>query len=185
MLEITKELKLIKVTLSMMLAFAISLAAYADDAKKAGAFTMTSTSALDQGTFPILYTCDGKDISPEIAWTGQPANTQSYALIVNDPDAPGGVFYHWVVYNLPKTLSKIDEGMIKPPAGALVGKNSYGKLAYNGPCPPKGGAHTYIFTLYALDGTLSVPAGADAETVLAALGTHTLGKATFSVNYSR
>ena len=169
----------------IILAAIFSWPAFADDTNNSAAFTIKSTSTSDQGVFPVLYTCDGKDISPELEWIGQPAKLAAYALIVTDPDAPGGTFYHWILYNVPKDSVKLAEGMTKPPAGTLVGKNSFGNQQYNGPCPPKGSTHSYVFTLYALDNKLSIPAGADGSSVLAEVGKHTLGKATFTVTYSR
>jgi Raf kinase inhibitor-like YbhB/YbcL family protein len=159
--------------------------AHADDVAAANAFAITSTATLDQGALPVLYTCDGKDVSPQLAWTNPPKNTQAYAIVMTDPDAPGGEFYHWIVYNLPKSEKQIDEGVAKLPAGTLTGKNSFDKEQYNGPCPPKGSAHTYVITLYALSSKVSLPAGQDGKAVLAALKPHVAGSVTFSATYSR
>lgn len=148
-------------------------------------FTLTTTAFLDQGALPVLYTCDGKDISPQLDWVNAPAKTQSLALMLVDPDAPSGAFYHWVIYNIPKTVATFAEGQDKNPAGAIMGKNSWDKPQYNGPCPPKGSAHTYVFTLYALDTKLSIPAGADGKTVVNAMQKHILGKVELTTVYSR
>ncbi|HEX4044745.1 MAG TPA: YbhB/YbcL family Raf kinase inhibitor-like protein [Gammaproteobacteria bacterium] len=173
--------------LSLLLIIILNLATFtaqADDAPAAKTFTLNTNAFLDEGTLPVLYTCDGKDVSPEFDWTNVPAKTQTFALILVDPTAPGGDFYHWVVYNLPKTTSKLLEGD-KLPAGAMAGKNGWNKAQYNGPCPPKGSAHTYIFTLYALDSKLDVPAGADGKTVVSAMQKHILGKVSLTTVFSR
>lgn len=146
--------------------------------------TLNTTSFVNQKTVPVLYTCDGKDTSPEFDWTNLPANTKTITLIVSDPDAPGGTFYHWVLYNIPTSVSALQEGMNKIPAGAMIGKNSFGKLQYNGPCPPKGSIHSYVFTIYALDTKLGIANGADGETVITAMQNHILGEAGLSATFS-
>lgn len=146
---------------------------------------ISSQSFENQSTMPKLYTCDDKDISPQLSWTGVPSNTQSLALILSDPDAPEGTFYHWVLYNIPPSTTTFSENLKKLPTGVIVGRNSWGKMQYNGPCPPKGSTHSYIFTLYALDSKLSLPAGADAQTVLNALQPHLINKAELSASYGR
>ena len=159
--------------------------AYADDAAAAKTFTLATTAVLDEGAIPVLYTCDGKDIQPQFSWTNLPAKTQTLAILFTDPDAPGGIFYHWVLFNVAKATKNLPEGMPKAPAGAMLGKNSFAKTQYNGPCPPKGSAHTYIFTLYALDTKLSAPASADGKAVLDAMKGHIVGQAKLKTTYSR
>lgn len=166
------------------LLFTVIPAAHAADAA-ANTFSVTSTAVLNEGALPVLYTCDGKDISPQLAWTNPPKKTQSYAILMTDPDAPGGEFYHWVLYNIPKSTTQIEQGDTTPPSGTLIGKNSFNKQQYTGPCPPKGTAHTYVITVYALDGKLSLPAGKDGKTVLEALKSHQLGFVKFTTTYSR
>lgn len=161
----------------------LSFNAAAEEAA-ANAFTLTTTAYLDQMVIPVLYTCQGKDIAPELDWTNIPAKAQSLAIVMTDPDAPGGTFYHWVMFNIPKTLATLPEGISKAPAGAVMGKNSFDKMQYSGPCPPKGKAHTYVITLYALDSKLDLPAGAGGEAVLKAVLKHTVGKATLSGVYT-
>lgn len=161
-----------------------SFTAQAEDAKPEE-FAITATAFLDKGILPILYTCDGKDKSPGLAWSGVPAKTESFALIMEDRNAPNSVFYHWVLYNIPKNVTTFPEELEKLPAGVMVGKNSFDKQQYNGPCPPKGAAHSYVFTLYALNSKLTLPAGADAKAVLDAIKNHLVGKAEISVVYSR
>jgi Raf kinase inhibitor-like YbhB/YbcL family protein len=172
-----------KISSLVALTLAIALPVYADDASNG--FNVSSSATLDRGPLPSQYTCDGKDISPQLSWHHQPANTQSYAVIVSDPDAPSGTFYHWVLFNIPKSVTSLDEGIARFPSGTLVGKNSFGNQGYNGPCPPKDAAHTYVFTLYALDASLSLPAGSDAETVISVMKDHVLSQAQFTAIYSR
>lgn len=150
----------------------------------AHAFELNTTASLSQDMLPALYTCDGKDISPELHWKNSPKNTQSFALILADPDAPSGIFYHWVLYNLPNTATHLPEGIKHFPSGTLNGTNSFGKMQYNGPCPPKGAKHRYIFTLYALDTTLTIKAGLDAEELMHAMEKHILDKAILQAVYS-
>src|SRR5690349_2431527 len=103
--------------------------------------TLATPAFLDGGMVPIIYTCDGQDISPQISWANAPLKTQSFALILSDPDAPGGVWYHWVVYNIPADAKEFAENIQRFPGDTEVGKNSWDKAQYSGPCPPKGAAH--------------------------------------------
>lgn len=164
-----------------MIAIIVS-SVYAEETNSA--FILSTNAFLDQGVLPVLYTCDGKDVSPQLEWTGIPEKTQSVALIMSDVDAPHGVFYHWVLYNIPTATTTLSQGADKP-TGITIGKNSFGKLQYNGPCPPKGSAHSYVFIVYALDTKLSIPAGAEAITVLNAIQNHIIGKTQITGVYSR
>lgn len=122
------------------------------------AFSLTSDAFEADGSIPRKYTCQGADISPPLDWDDAPAGTQSFALIVDDPDAPDPrmpktVWVHWVVYNLPATVNQLAEDASKAlPRPATHGKNDWGKLAWGGPCPPIG-EHRYFHKLYALDTT--------------------------------
>lgn len=156
--------------------------AYAETAP-ANPFTLTTNAFLDQGALPVVYTCDGKDVSPQFEWSGAPDKTQSFAFIMLDPNTSKGIFYHWILYNIPKSVSALPEGKI--PAGITVGKNGMNKVQYKGPCPPKGAAHNYIFTLYALDTKLTLESGADANAVLAAMQNHIISKTQLTAVYSR
>ena len=97
---------------------------------------------------PSRFTCEGEDVSPALSWKGAPDNAKSFALTVIDPDAPGGEFIHWLVYDIPKKVNEMPWGVIPP--GAKEVENDFGKTRYGGPCPPSG-EHRYVFTLYALD----------------------------------
>ena len=148
-------------------------------------FVLTTKTFPEAGIMPTLYTCDGKDISPEFAWKQPPEKTHAFAFVVSDPDAPSGVWYHWVVYNIPLSAKELPENVTRLPKGAIAGKNSWGNTRYNGPCPPKGAAHTYIFTLYALDAPLKISDNADVKDVLTQINSHTLNKTQVTAVYSR
>lgn len=148
------------------------------------ALSLESSAFFNQDKLPAQFTCDGKDVSPELSWKEAPSSTQSYALIMSDPDAPGGTFYHWVVYNIPATTTSLTEGSKQLPAGTIVGNTSWGKQQYNGPCPPKGSTHRYVFSLYALNTTLSLPPDSEAPAVIDALQNHVVGAADLKVTYS-
>lgn len=113
------------------------------------------TSAFrNNGPVPPRYTCDGENVSPSFSWRGAPAGTQSFALICADPDAPGGTFYHWAIWNIPGDRAELAENFKAGRADRAIAEaiNGFGRRGYGGPCPPKGhGAHHYHFSLFALD----------------------------------
>lgn len=141
-------------------------------------FSLSSQAFSNGGTIPELYTCKGKNISPPLAWTGAPDKTQSFALIVSDPDAPSGVFYHWIAYNIPGKTNELSIENL--PQEALLGKNSSNKADYFGPCPPSGKPHHYVFTLYALDSNLNLPADEDISGLEKAMKGHVLSSTTLT-----
>jgi len=147
----------------------------------ASAITITSAAFKNQGAIPKKYGCSGESISPQLAFSGIPGETKSLALIVTDPDAPGGTFTHWVVWNIPPAKASIGEG--ERPDG-VDGKNSFGKIGYGAPCPPSG-SHRYIFTMYALDTTLSLAKGSGREDVEAAMKGHILARGEIVGTYRR
>ena len=114
------------------------------------AFQLFSSAFTEGGWIPELYSCQGADISPALEWTNPPAETRSFALIVDDPDAPGGPWNHWLLYDIPASVRNLTQaGKLK--GVAVSGKNDFGKPGYGGPCPPKGhGPHRYYFKLFAL-----------------------------------
>jgi hypothetical protein len=120
-------------------------------------FRISSPAFAPNGSIPAKYTCEGADISPPLEWSGAPDGTRSFALIVDDPDAPDPAkpqrtYVHWVVYNIPPSTTRLPENAAKSglPPGAMQGTNDWGKQTYGGPCPPIG-RHRYFFKLYALD----------------------------------
>jgi Raf kinase inhibitor-like YbhB/YbcL family protein len=136
---------------------------------------------------PGAYTCTGTSESPEVAWTGIPAGTKSLVLILDDPDAPRGIFTHWLVYNIPPAAGGIGRGQPNAKvlaSGAQQGDNSAGSRGYYPPCPPIGTMHRYVFRLYAVDTEITQPT-ANRESVDAALIGHTLGKSEFVTSFGR
>jgi Raf kinase inhibitor-like YbhB/YbcL family protein len=116
-------------------------------------FELITSAFQNGGMIPKEFTCDGANISPALQWAAPPAGTQSFALIMDDPDAPGGTWVHWVVFDLPGSARELPENVpadAELSGGGRHGESSFGKLGYGGPCPPHGPAHRYFFKLYAL-----------------------------------
>jgi Raf kinase inhibitor-like YbhB/YbcL family protein len=135
---------------------------------------------------PPRYTCDGADVSPPLAWRDAPARAATFALIMDDPDAPAGTWVHWVLFNLPGSARELGEGASArvPPAGAVEGANSWGRRGYGGPCPPSG-THRYLFRLYALDRALDLPPGATAADLRGAMRGRMLAECSLMGRYER
>jgi len=136
---------------------------------------------------PALYTCDGSNISPPLAWNGAPAETKSFALVCDDPDAPAGTWVHWVIFDIPANINALPESVPRQEELAGIGKNgknTSGQFGYEGPCPP-GGTHRYYFKLYALDALLNLKAGATKEELLKAMKGHVLAEAQIMGRYKR
>jgi Raf kinase inhibitor-like YbhB/YbcL family protein len=149
--------------------------------EKGGAMSLQiSSTAFSAGeTIPKKFTCDGPDVSPQLKWNDPPANAQSIALIMDDPDAPAGTWVHWVLYDLPPNARELSEGVTKEeqlPSGARQGRNDFGKIGYGGPCPPPGNPHRYFFKLYALDTKLGLKARATKADVERAMKGHILAQ---------
>ena len=147
-------------------------------------FTLKSPAFQEQGEIPGTFTCDAEDVSPPLEWSNVPQGTKSFALIVDDPDAPMGTWVHWVVFNLPPDTASLPQGVSHLPAGALEGINDFRRISYGGPCPP-GGVHRYYFKLYALDTMLTLRSGAAKAELLKAMQGHVLAEATLMAKYRR
>lgn len=144
---------------------------------------LKSPSFSHNGSIPSQYTCDGADISPALEWSDAPQNTNSFALIVEDPDAPTKVWVHWILFNIPNTTQSLAEGTSSGPF--IQGATDFnGKRQWGGPCPPSG-THHYRFTLYALDNFLDLPAGSTKDQVLEAMAGHILSQTTLVGTYQR
>jgi Raf kinase inhibitor-like YbhB/YbcL family protein len=144
------------------------------------AFRLTAAAFRNGEFIPEEFTCDGPDISPALEWTEPPAGTESLAVIVDDPDAPAGTWVHWVLYDIPGDTRKLEDGIAKDRHllnGARQGRNDFGKIGYNGPCPPKGGPHRYFFKLCALDKQMNLKAGASKAELERAMKGHLLAEA--------
>jgi uncharacterized protein (TIGR00297 family)/Raf kinase inhibitor-like YbhB/YbcL family protein len=134
---------------------------------------------------PVEFTCDGPDRSPALAWSAPPPGARSLALVVDDPDAPFGTFTHWVFYNLSPDLREIPPATPTESLLGTQGPNDFGRPGYNGPCPPPGAPHRYVFHLYALDRPPDLPAGLSKADLLAALDGHILAYGQFVATYAR
>lgn len=130
---------------------------------------------------PKKFTCEGEDVSPPLVIQEIPKGAKSLVLIVDDPDAPRGVWVHWLAWNIDPSTGKFDEGSSVP----MQGRNDFGELDYRGPCPPKGNPHRYFFKLYALDAKLNLPAGSDKKQLEDAMKVHILGHAELVGTYQR
>lgn len=153
------------------------LAAAAVACSRGDAKLRITTPAFNDGNpIPRQYTCDGENAPPPLNLSGSPATAKSLALVVDDPDAPGVVFTHWLVWNLPARSQGIN---------GVEGTNGFGKRGYGGPCPPHGATHRYLFHLFALDAMLALPAGATRAELDAAMRGHVRGEARFTGTYGR
>ena len=131
-------------------------------------------------TIPKVHTCDGRNLSPSLRWTAPPAGTRSFALLMDDPDAPSGTFTHWIGWNVPAKARSLHVGQRAP----VEGRNDAGRAGYIGPCPPSG-VHRYVFRLYALRSPLRLAAGASRVQFLAALRGKQLAVARLVGRYGR
>ncbi len=151
------------------------------------AMRIESAAFSEGGLIPRRHTCDGKDVSPPLSWSGIPEGAKSLALICDDPDAPGKTWVHWVAFNIPTAARQLPEGIASGKTiagGGTQGQNDFRKLGYGGPCPP-GGTHRYVFRLYALDAEVALAAGATKADLEKAIEGHVLGQATLTGKYSR
>jgi Raf kinase inhibitor-like YbhB/YbcL family protein len=137
-------------------------------------------------TIPLEFTCDGANRSPALTWSGAPAETKSFALVMDDPDAPRGIWTHWLLWDIPTDMFGIKEDAHLQ-APIVTGSNDFGDTGYGGPCPPKGhGQHRYVFRLLALDlARLDLPPGANRSQFDEALGRHAIAAAEFMGRFER
>jgi len=154
------------------------------------AFKITVDSFGEKTPIPAEFTCEGKDISPALHWTGEPSQTRSFALIMDDPDAPGRTWNHWLAWDIPADLHSLPEAIEDAALGKFGGKsgtNDFGQRGYGGPCPPqRGGWHRYFFRLFALDtSTLGVPEGAKRAALEKAVKKHVLAEAAYMGRFQR
>jgi Raf kinase inhibitor-like YbhB/YbcL family protein len=151
---------------------------------------ITSDAFVSGQSIPAKYTCTGKNISPAITWGDPPAGTQSFALIMDDPDAPMGTWVHWVLYNIPADRRSLEEALpvtgknVANTNSIFVGTNSWGNIGYGGPCPPSG-THRYCFKLYALDTTISLLPGATKDELLREMKGHILAQGELMGTFSK
>lgn len=151
-------------------------------------FALISPAFQPDTSIPARFTCDGEGVSPPLTWVRPPAKTAAFALLVDDPDAPGRTFTHWLIWNLPTSTSSLPEGAQaagQASVGGVQGHNDGGSTGYTGPCPPAGPAHHYRFILYALGAPLTIPAGATADQFRQAVSSQTLAQTQFTATYQR
>ena len=145
-------------------------------------FALESSAFQNAQPIPSRHGCEGDDVSPQLHWTNIPDGTRSLALVVDDPDAPGGVFTHWVAWGLDPAAGGLGEGE----AASREGRNDFGTSGYRGPCPPPGhGRHRYVFRLYALDVELELGSGAAKAELEQAIERHILTTAELVGTYER
>ena len=178
-----KELKL------LALGLALSTAICSPGAEAAGAKLNVQSSAIKDGAVvPKKHTGDGEDNSPALAWSAGPAGTKSYALTCEDPDAPGGTWWHWILFNISPETQQLGEKVpkvAKLAQGVTQGNNDFGKPGYNGPAPPPGKLHHYQFKVVALDTVLSLPPGCNKEAYKQAIKGHVLAEGQVVGTYQR
>jgi len=151
---------------------------------------ISSPAFSDGGPIPRAHTCDAADLSPPLSWSGVPDDAKSLTLIMDDPDAPGGTFVHWVMYGIPNDATGLPSGVptepqLEQPVPARQGKNDFKKTGYGGPCPPPGAPHRYMFKLYALAEALDVPPGATKAVLLKAMEGKIVAEAVVTGMYAR
>jgi Raf kinase inhibitor-like YbhB/YbcL family protein len=172
-----------KITLALLLLAGLSLPTLeAREDTKMAELKISSPVFENNGAIPKKYTCDGADVNPPLKFENIPSAAKSLALIVDDPDAPGGTWVHWVVWNIEPRTGEIRENSV--PAGALQGMNDFRKHDYGGPCPPSG-THRYFFKLYALDAPVSLNAGAKKTDLEKAMKGHIIAQAQVVGLYGR
>jgi Raf kinase inhibitor-like YbhB/YbcL family protein len=159
----------------------------AEEARK-DQMQLTSTAFQEGAAIPAKYTCDSKNVSPPLKWTGVPPTAKSLVLIVDDPDAPVGTWVHWVLYDLPPTATELAENLPTSHSvagGAKQGLNDFRRIGYGGPCPPPGKPHRYFFKLYALDALLELKPGLTKKDLERAMDKHILAQAQLMGTYQR
>jgi len=150
---------------------------------------ISSPAFLEGDTIPVKFTCDGTDVSPALTWSAPPEGTKSLALICDDPDAPRGTWVHWVLFNIPPTITGLPEAVVidkdESIKGALEGVTDFGNNTYGGPCPPRGPAHRYYFKIYAMDQILELTEKATKADVEKAMKGHILAMGQLMGTYKR
>jgi Raf kinase inhibitor-like YbhB/YbcL family protein len=150
------------------------------------ALKLTISAFAEGGAIPKMQSCDGADLSPSLEWEGEPRDTKSFAIIVDDPDAPAGTWNHWLLWDIPPPVHALAQGF-KPGQLGQSGTNDFGRQGYNGPCPPRGhGPHRYFFKLYAMNvPSLELRAGAKRADLDRAIKGRALAETQYMGRYER
>lgn len=186
-MELRRCIRLLSFVALAVLTFPVG-SLHAQEKEAAMALKLTTAAFPADGSIPKKFTCDGPDLSPALSWSNAPSGTQSFALIMDDPDAPAGTWVHWVLYDVPSNTKELSEGVPKQEQlsnGARQGRNDFRKIGYGGPCPPAGKPHRYYFKLYALDTRLGLQAGATKADVERTMENHILAQAELIGRYGR
>jgi Raf kinase inhibitor-like YbhB/YbcL family protein len=184
--RIVKSLFLFATLSSCVLISAASV--FSAESKTAQKFALISSAFQAGADIPRKYSCEAEDVSPPLRWENAPAGTKAFTLIADDPDAPGGTWVHWVIYDLPPETKELTEAMAKTETlanGAKQGVNDFRKIGYSGPCPPPGSAHRYFFKVYALEAPTHLKPRATKREVLEAIKGHMLGEGELLGRYKR
>lgn len=181
-------MKILKFILIFLLIFIVGIFPQQKQKENKKMAIKLESSAFKEGEMiPSKYTCDGKNISPPLQWSGVPENAKSIAFIVDDPDAPMGVWVHWIIYNIPPTINHLEENISydkKLKDGAIQGINDFRKNGYGGPCPPSG-THRYYFKIYALDLILEENPNMTKQALLDKMKNHILAEGQLMGKYKR
>ncbi len=148
---------------------------------------VTSSAFKNGEMIPLKYTADGRDISPPLKWKGDKAGVKSYVIVCDDPDAPGGTWVHWILYNIPPDINEIGEktgNTPELPGNAVHGRNSWGKVEYGGPAPPSG-THRYFFTVYSIDVEIHLPSAPGIHELQEAMKGHVINEGQLMGLYRR
>jgi Raf kinase inhibitor-like YbhB/YbcL family protein len=167
-------------SIAVFMAVLAMLPAARAQAQETDNMLLSSPSFENGGVIPPQFTCRGENISPELSWSGAPPGTKSFALIADDPDAPHGIYTHWILYNIPpkRTGLEPDFPSLGGASGMTQGRNSFGNTGYGGPCPPVGDKpHRYSFRLFALDTVLDLNKDATKNDLEGAMTGHIVGQA--------
>jgi len=174
--------------LAMTLVYLVAFFPFILFGGEAMAFRIESPAFGPHEKIPQKYTCDADDVSPPLRWSDVPEGTKSFALISDDPDAPGGTWVHWVIYNIPADAEGLPEGVAKMealPNGAKQGVTDFRRVGYGGPCPPPGKPHRYFFKLYALNRVLALPSKTTKADLLISMNDSILAQAELVGTYQR
>ncbi|MBW3614899.1 MAG: YbhB/YbcL family Raf kinase inhibitor-like protein [Actinobacteria bacterium] len=174
---------LVLMVLTSLAAIACSRSAPRQDPLPAATIELRSEAFAEGAEIPERFSCEGENVSPPLAWSNLPDGAVELALVMTDPDAPDGVFYHWILVGIDGSKSSLGEGEV--PEGGVVAESSSGMATYIGMCPPDGSTHRYVFTIYALNSRLEPPAAQPPQATVAAIEDAAVARGTLTGKFSR